>query len=101
MFVGPNEHFKLVIDEFDGEMVQAWHVEDPQGNTTGNLVQGEGKEHIDLLLSTDNRTVGHFITRYASRIYSEWDQARETIAGLQAQIEELEAQLEETQQSMK
>lgn len=25
MFVGPNKHFSIVIDEFDGKIVKAWH----------------------------------------------------------------------------
>ena len=26
MFVGPNKHFSIVIDEFDGKIVKAWHI---------------------------------------------------------------------------
>ena len=88
VLVGPNEYFQVVIDEFDGEMVQAWHVEDSAGNATENLAQAEGSAHIDLLMGNGNRTVSHFLGRYWTRFY---DQVEE----LQAQIAELEAQLEE------
>ena len=88
VLVGPNEYFQVVIDEFDGEMIQAWHVEDSAGNATENLAQAEGSAHIDLLMGNGNRTVSHFLGRYWTRFY---DQVEE----LQAQIAELEAQLEE------
>ncbi|MBI5304581.1 MAG: transcription factor [Chloroflexi bacterium] len=77
MFVGPNQYFKIVIDSFDGSTIKAWHFEDPKGNKTGNLaLQNKGK-HVDLLVTNANRTVSHFTTRYASRIYAEWDKLRE------------------------
>ncbi|MFR9038127.1 MAG: transcription factor [Bilophila wadsworthia] len=31
MFVGPNKHFSIVIDEFDGKIVKAWHIENSKG----------------------------------------------------------------------
>ncbi len=89
VFVGPDEYFKVVIDDFDGETVKAWHIEDSLGNSTGNLVRGEGK-HIDALVGKNNRTVWHFANRVAANI----------IAQEQAQLKELQAQLEELQAKM-
>jgi hypothetical protein len=93
VFVGPNEYFKIVIDEFDGEAVQAWHLEDSEGNMTDNLVQGEGA-HIDLLVNKDCRTVWHFANRVAANIIG---QEQALISELKAQIAELEAMLEESE----
>ena len=31
VFVGPNKHFSIVIDEFDGKIVKAWHIENSKG----------------------------------------------------------------------
>lgn len=77
VFVGPNQYFKVVIDSFDGTTIKAWHVEDPKGNKSVNLAPSSKGKHIDLLVTKANRTVDHFITRYASRIYNEWDKLRE------------------------
>jgi len=67
VFVGPNSYFKIVIDSFDGTAVQAWHVEDPKGNKTGNLAGSARGRNIDLLLTRSNRTVAHFIGRLTNR----------------------------------
>lgn len=91
VFVGPNEYFKIVVDEIEGDAVKAWHLEDSLGNQTGNLVQGEGK-HIDLLVNKDNRTVWHFGSRVAARLIAQ-NQAQ--IQQLQQKVAELEAQLEQ------
>jgi hypothetical protein len=91
VFVGPNEYFKIVIDEFDGEAVQAWHLEDSLGNVTDNLVQGDGI-HIDLLVNKNCRTVWHFADRVAPNLIGD---AQATISELKATIAELESQLEE------
>ncbi len=92
VFVGPNEYFKIVIDEFDGEAVQAWHLEDSLGNATDNLVKGDGI-HIDLLVNKNCRTVWHLASRVAPNIIGE-EQA--LISELKARIAELEGELEET-----
>ncbi|MEZ4639742.1 MAG: hypothetical protein R2856_33090 [Caldilineaceae bacterium] len=49
VFVGPNEFFKIVIDEFDGETIQAWHIEDSEGNVSENFAKRAAGNHIDLL----------------------------------------------------
>jgi hypothetical protein len=96
VFVGPNEYFKIVIDEFDGESVQAWHIEDSMGNSTMNLARGEGK-HIDALVNKDCRTVWHFGSRVAPSIIAE-EQAK--VEELKAQVEELKAQMGEGEAMM-
>jgi hypothetical protein len=65
VFVGPNGYFKIVIDKFDGNTVEAWHVEDAKGNSTGNLAQRAGGKNIDLMINKNCRTVSHFIKRHA------------------------------------
>lgn len=71
VFVGPNGYFKIVIDKFDGKTIQAWHVEDAQGNSTGNLARRSGGKHIDLLVNKDCRTVSHFLKRIALKVIAE------------------------------
>ena len=39
VFVGPNGYFKIVIDDFDGTKVNAWHFEDAEGNKSVNLAK--------------------------------------------------------------
>lgn len=65
VFVGPNGYFKIVIDEFDGNTVKAWHLEDAEGNSTGNLAKRANGKHIDLMVNKNCRTVSHFIKRIA------------------------------------
>jgi hypothetical protein len=89
VFVGPNEYFKVVVDEFDGKAVQAWHIEDSLGNKTDNLVRGDGI-HIDVLVNKNCRTVWHFANRVAGNIIAQ-EQAQ--IAELKAKLAELEAEL--------
>ncbi len=71
VFVGPNGYFKVVIDKFDGKSVQAWHVEDAKGNSTGNLAARSGGKNIDLLVNKDCRTVSHFLKRIALNVIAE------------------------------
>lgn len=83
VFVGPNGYFKIVIEEFDGETIKSWYVEDAEGNKTANLApRGQGK-HVDLLLNGGNRTVAHFLGRIQGNLTNE----------LKAKITELEALL--------
>ena len=49
MFVGPNKHFSIVIDEFDGKIVKAWHIENSKGEKSPNLATRSGGKHIDLV----------------------------------------------------
>lgn len=80
VFVGPNGYFKVVIDEFDGKAVKAWHVEDAKGNSTGNLAARAKGANIDLLINKNCRTVSHFMKRIALKL----------VAEQQAQIKQLQ-----------
>ncbi|CDX04456.1 hypothetical protein DesLBE_2225 [Desulfitobacterium sp. LBE] len=71
VFVGPDEYFKVVIDEFDGQVVKAWHVEDVNGNKTPNLAERAQGKNIDLMLNVKNRTVAHFVSRYQVDLLTE------------------------------
>lgn len=69
VFVGPNGYFKIVIDDFDGKVIKAWHVEDAKGNRTENLAQWSGGKNIDLLLGVANPTVRQFVDRADSDFF--------------------------------
>jgi hypothetical protein len=86
VFVGPEGYFKVMIDEFDGKAVKAWHIETAKGGKTGNLVSGEGT-HIDVLVNGANRTVSHFVGRVSQTLFV---QQQKQIAELQARLAELE-----------
>ncbi|QGP94014.1 hypothetical protein MGLY_34390 [Neomoorella glycerini] len=75
VFVGPDGYFKVVIDEFDGQTVKAWHVEDANGNRTPNLAERAKGKHIDVLINADNRTVWHFGNRIATTLIKELETA--------------------------
>ncbi|AGA68394.1 hypothetical protein Desdi_0871 [Desulfitobacterium dichloroeliminans LMG P-21439] len=81
VFVGPDEYFKVVIDEFDGQVVKSWHVEDVNGNKTPNLADRAQGKNIDLMINVKNRTVAHFVSRYQVNLLTEQ----------QAQIQKLSA----------
>ncbi|EAX48281.1 hypothetical protein TcarDRAFT_2231 [Thermosinus carboxydivorans Nor1] len=83
VFVGPNGYFKIVIDEFDGKVVKAWHVEDAKGNKTGNLAERAQGKNIDVLINTSNRTVAHFVGKMATKLIAEQEAK---IAQLQAEL---------------
>ncbi|MGE4274362.1 MAG: hypothetical protein AB7E31_16115 [Desulfitobacterium sp.] len=87
VFVGPDQYFKAVIDEFDGQEVKAWHIEDVKGNKTPNLAQRAKGKNIDLMLNVQNRTVDHFASRYHVNLLTEQ----------QAQINKLSAESKTTQ----
>lgn len=63
VFVGPNGYFKVVIDDFDGTTIKAWHFEDADGNKSVNLAPLSTGGHIDLLANIACSTVGSFATR--------------------------------------
>lgn len=71
VFVGPNGYFKIVIDDFDGTTIKGWHVEDAEGNSTGNLSRRASGKNIDLLINKECRTVSHFMKRIALDIVAE------------------------------
>ena len=59
MFVGPNKHFSIVIDEFDGKIVKAWHIENSKGEKSPNLATRAGG------------STAHFISRFYPAMYDE------------------------------
>ena len=71
MFVGPNKHFSIVIDEFDGKIVKAWHIENSKGEMSPNLATRAGGKHIDLVVGKACRSTAHFISRFYPAMYDE------------------------------
>lgn len=71
VFVGPNGYFKLVVDQFDGKTVKAWHLEDSKGNETVNLSSRAKGTNVDVLVNAKCRTVSHFIGRIANDLIAE------------------------------
>ena len=71
VLVGPNGYFRIVIDEFDGTTVKAWHLEDSKGNSTLNLSDRGKGQHIDLLVNARCRTVAQFVSRIMPVLMSE------------------------------
>ena len=71
MFVGPNKHFSIVIDEFDGKIVKAWHIENSKGEKSPNLATRAGGKHIDLVVGKACRSTAHFISRFYPAMYDE------------------------------
>lgn len=102
VFEGPNGYFTLVLEDFDGEKVNSWYVEDSLGNRTENLSDRAQGAHIDLLLNTSNRTIDHFISRFSGDLMQE---LRDRIAELEAQFgtdvsEDVETEEVETDQEV-
>ena len=54
MFVGPNKHFSIVIDE-----------------KSPNLATRSGGKHIDLVVGKACRSTAHFISRFYPAMYDE------------------------------
>lgn len=71
MFAGPHDYFKVVLDEFDGKKVSAWHFEDKDGNKTGNLAERGKGAHIDLVVGQQCRSTAHFFSRVYPALYRE------------------------------
>ena len=71
VLVGPDGYFKIVIDEINGNVVKAWHLEDSKGNVTWNLADRAKGKNIDLLVNAKSRTVGHFIGRISTNLLIE------------------------------
>lgn len=78
VFVGPNKQFSIVIDEFDGKQVKAWHIENSKGEKSPNLAtRAEGK-NIDLVVGKACRSTAHFISRFYSSMYDEALQGKDS-----------------------
>ena len=59
VFVGPDGYFKIVIDDFDGEAVNAWHIEDSEGKKTPNLAE-YARKNLDVIVGV-NGTAESFL----------------------------------------
>lgn len=77
VFEGPNGYFKIVIDDFDGKTIKAWHIEDGKGNKTANLAERSRGKHIDALVNAKCRSVVHYIKRYDMDIIADLMKALE------------------------
>jgi len=60
-YTGPEGYFKIVIDDFDGERIQAWHIEDKTGRRTPNLAEYP-KNNVDVMVGV-NGTTEHFLRK--------------------------------------
>jgi len=60
-FIGPEGYFKIVIDDFDGEAINAWHIEDRTGMKTPNLAEYP-RNNLDVMVGV-NGTVESFLRR--------------------------------------
>jgi hypothetical protein len=55
VFWGPNKYFKIVVDDFDGEKINAWHIEDSLGNRTPNLAEYP-RNNLDVMAGVNGTT---------------------------------------------
>lgn len=70
-FVGPQGYYKVVIDDFDGKTIKAWHLEDKAGNKTANLAGRSQGQHIDAVVGDKCRSTSHFFGRVNSALLRE------------------------------
>ena len=61
IYTGPEGYFKIVITDFDGEKIQAWHVEDKDGNKSPNLAE-LARNNVDVMVGV-NGTTEHFLRK--------------------------------------
>ena len=52
---GPNKYFKIVVDDFDGEKINAWHIEDKTGMKTPNLAEYP-RNNLDVMAGINGTT---------------------------------------------
>ncbi len=55
VFNGPNGYFKIVVDDFDGEKINAWHLEDRTGAKTPNLAEYP-RNNLDVMAGVNGTT---------------------------------------------
>jgi hypothetical protein len=60
-YTGPEGFFKIVIDDFDGEKIQAWHIEGKEGHRSPNLAE-LARNNVDLMVGV-NGTTEHFLRK--------------------------------------
>lgn len=56
-YLGPMGYFKIVVDDFDGEKINAWHIEDRTGMKTPNLAEYPRK-NLDVMVGVNGTTEG-------------------------------------------
>jgi hypothetical protein len=54
-YTGPQGYFKIVVDDFDGEKINAWHIEDRTGMKTANLAEYPRK-NLDVMVGVNGTT---------------------------------------------
>jgi len=54
-YTGPNGYFKIVVEDFDGEKINAWHIEDRHGMKTPNLAEYPRK-NLDVMVGVNGTT---------------------------------------------
>jgi hypothetical protein len=54
-FSGPEGYFKIVVDDFDGEKINAWHIEDRLGTRSSNLAEYP-RNNLDLMVGINGTT---------------------------------------------
>jgi hypothetical protein len=54
-YSGPNGYFKIVVDDFDGEKINAWHIEDKTGMKTANLAEYP-RNNVDVMVGVNGTT---------------------------------------------
>ena len=54
-YAGPNGYFKIVVDDFDGEKINAWHIEDKAGMKTANLAEYP-RNNVDVMVGVNGTT---------------------------------------------
>jgi len=55
VFTGLNGYFKIVVDDFDGEAINAWHIEDRFGRKTPNLAEYP-RDNLDVMVGVNGTT---------------------------------------------
>ncbi len=55
VYQGPNGYFKIVVDDFDGEKINAWHIEDRMGKSTANLAEYP-RNNLDVMAGVNGTT---------------------------------------------
>jgi hypothetical protein len=60
-YTGPEGYFKIVVTDFDGEKIQAWHMEDKDGNKSPNLAE-LARSNVDVMVGV-NGTTEHFLRK--------------------------------------
>lgn len=55
VLMGPDGYFKIVVDDFDGEKINDWHIEDRTGMKTPNLAEYP-RNNLDVMAGVNGTT---------------------------------------------